>query len=306
MRVVVVGLGSAGRRHAETLRSLGHDVRACRREPGDDDFGSLDDALAWGPDAVVIATPTAAHVDALRWAVEHGIAAYVEKPLAARSAGLRDLLARAESERVTVAVGYNLRFHPAVEAVEQAVREGLVGSLLTAEASAGSYLPDWHPDEDYRLSYASRRELGGGVLLTLSHELDLVRALAGEIVEVVGLALRASALELDVDDAAGVVARHDSGALSTVRVDYLDRAYNRRSRWVGELGTIAWEWRGDVRLEPGGKVLWSDPGFDVSATYRAALDDFLDAVQHDRRPRVDGRDGLRIVEICEQVGEART
>src|SRR5207253_207666 len=131
--------------------------------------------------------------------------------------------------------------------------------------------------------------------------LDYVRWIGGEIVECRGLKAHVSELELDVDDVAVVVARHRDGALTTIRMDFLDRAYNRRSRWVGEEGTLAWQWRESVRLEPAGEVLWADADFDLDETYRAALRDFLGAAAGGRSVRCDGRDGLRVVELCSEV-----
>src|SRR5436190_8577076 len=107
MRIFVAGLGSIGRRHLENARSLGHEVKG----------GRLGDAEGWGAEALVVASPTSAHLDALRWATERGIHTYVEKPIAAASAGVADAIAAAERSSLTVAVGYNLRFHPALEAV---------------------------------------------------------------------------------------------------------------------------------------------------------------------------------------------
>jgi predicted dehydrogenase len=227
--------------------------------------------------------------------------AYVEKPLADSSADLGELLERAERDGVVVATGYNLRFHPALEAVRKAVRERRLGRLVSVRAEVGQYLPDWHPGEDFRASYAARADLGGGALLTLSHELDYVRWIVGEVVECEGRAARFSELVVDVDDVAEIVCRHESGTLASVHVDFLDRAYNRRSRWVGEEATIAWEWGGAVRVLPDERVLWEDPAYDVGATYLAALTDFLACVRSGARPRADGRDGLRVVELCEAI-----
>jgi predicted dehydrogenase len=299
----VVGLGSIGRRHAANLEALGRKVLAVRSRPGPGELGSIADAAAAGATALVIATPTSEHVEALRGALAAGLHAYVEKPLAHDSGGVEALLDEAEARGLVVATGYNLRFHPALEEVKAAIAAGRIGRLLSVRAEVGQYLPDWHPGEDYRRSYAARRDLGGGALLTLTHELDLVRWIAGEVVECNGRALRVSSLELDVDDVADIVCRHASGALSSVHADFLDRAYNRRSRWVGELGTIAWEWRGPVQLLPAGETLWreteTDPSIDM--TYVAALRDFLTAVENGGRPRCDGRDGLRTLELCEGV-----
>jgi predicted dehydrogenase len=293
LRIFVVGAGSIGRRHLANARALGHEVES----------GRLGGADAFGPDALVIASPTGAHAEGLEWAVEHGVHAYVEKPIASRSDGIAELLAAADRAGLTVAVGYNLRFHPAIAAIRDAVAGGRVGRLLSVRAEVGQYLPDWHPNDDYRRSYAARSELGGGALLTLSHELDYVRWIAGEVVEVHGLAKRVSTLELDVDDVVELVVWHAGGTLSSIHMDYLDRSYNRRSRWLGELGTVAWEWGGPVRLIPDEQTLWEDK-LPLDETYVAALQDFVDAVQSGGTPRCSGWDGLGTLAVCEAVRSA--
>ena len=291
MRIFVVGLGSIGRRHLSIARGLGHEAEG----------GRLTEAEPFAPEVVVIASPTSAHLEGLRWAVEHGAHAYVEKPLSASVDGVAETLAAARNAGLTVAVGYNLRFHPALEAIREAVRAGRIGRLLTARAEVGHYLPDWHLDVDYRTSYAARAELGGGALLTLSHELDYVRWIAGEVESTYGVFTRVSTLELDADDVAEVICRHEGGPVSSIHMDFLDRSYNRRCRWVGELGTIAWEWGGPVRVLPSGETLWEDELFDLEGTYAAALQDFVAASETETSPRCTGEDGLRTLELCEAL-----
>jgi predicted dehydrogenase len=305
MRLLVVGFGAAGRRYVDVARGLELDVAVARRRASGDEgvpaFTGLDEAERWQPDAVVVTTPTALHPDAVGWAVSRSIHAFVEKPLAARSDGLGKLLDDAERAGVTIAVGYNLRFHPALGAIAAAVRTGRIGRLLSVRAEVGQYLPDWQPEADYTQSYAAQRELGGGALLTLSHELDYVRWIAGEVVACTGDAAQVSSLDLDVDDVAELVCRHEGGAISSVHTDLVDRSYNRRTRWVGETGTITWSWRDPVRLLPDGTELWADEDFALSQTYAAALADFVRAVETGDPPRVTGRDALRLLEICDDV-----
>jgi predicted dehydrogenase len=291
VRVFVLGPGSVGRRHLANARALGHEAAG----------GRLGDAESFAPDAVVVASPTAAHLEGLRWAVRHGVHAYVEKPIAASSAGVDQALSAAEAAELTVAVGYNLRFHPAIETIRDAVADGRIGRLLSVRAEVGRYLPDWHPQEDYRRSYAARAELGGGALLTLSHELDYVRWIAGDVVEAVGRVAHVSSLELDVDDVAEAIFRHVDGALASVHVDFLDRGFNRRSRWVGAEGTLAWEWSGPVRLMPAGVTLLEADEGALDRTYRDALEDFLAAASGGAAPRCTGRDGLSTLLLCEAV-----
>jgi predicted dehydrogenase len=296
-RVAVLGLGSIGRRHLENLRLLGCEAVGYSRSGRGGALSSLDAVLEWAPDAVVVATPTSEHASGLAWAVERGLHAYVEKPIAADSEGVADVLAAAERESLTVAVGYNLRFHPALVAIRDAVRLGRLGRLLTVRAEVGQHLADWHPGEDFRTSYVARKELAGGAVLTLSHELDYVRWIAGEIVSIETTMLDESPLEVDVDVAAELVCRHASGTLSSVHVDLLDRSYNRRSRWVGEAATVEWRWGEPAVLLPGGEELWSDPAFDLAETYRDALRDFLACVASGEKPRTDGLDGLRVLAL---------
>src|SRR4051794_27049015 len=293
MRVFVVGLGSIGLRHLEILERLECEVAG----------GRLDEAERFAPGAVVAASPTAHHLEALEWAVAHGAHAYVEKPIAAATGGVRAALDGAEGAGLIVATGYNLRFHPALETIRSAVADGRIGTLLSVRAEVGHYLPKWQPGRDYAASYAARSELGGGALLTLSHELDFVRWIAGEVESSTGVAARVSDLDLDVDDVADVLLRHENGAVSSVHMDMLDRTYNRRSRWVGADGTITWEWKGDVVC--GDETLWHGDGFDLGETYEAALRDFLSAAAAGTAPRATGLDGLRVLEICETVTRAR-
>src|SRR5205807_1762719 len=87
MRIFVVGLGSIGRRHLANARKLGHDAEG----------GRLEEAAAFSPDALVVSSPTSVHLEALRWAVEHGVHAYVEKPIAGASDGVAETLDAAEA-----------------------------------------------------------------------------------------------------------------------------------------------------------------------------------------------------------------
>jgi predicted dehydrogenase len=287
LKVLVVGSGPAGRRHLRNALALGHEAALVGRAGQPTDrlaaelevpvFAGREDADGWRAEAVVAADPPAAHLATARWAVERGLPVLIEKPLAPGPEGVCELLDAATEEGLTVAVAYNLRFHPALVAIENAVSSGRIGRLLAVRAEVGSHLPDWHPEADYRVASAARRALGGGAALTLSHELDYVLWIAGEVVESSGFAVRVSDLELDTDDVAELVLRHASGTLSSVHVDLVDRTHRRASRWIGRNGTIEWSAGAPVTLsgdsEP--ETLWFEPGFDLSETYRSELESFL-------------------------------
>lgn len=310
-RVLIIGLGSIGRRHLSNLQKLDCEVSVCRRavetaeathrEFGIAAFASLADAASWKPNVVLIANPTSEHLNVAFWAVEHDCHVFIEKPLSHTLDAADAFLCMAEERQRCVAVGCNLRFHPAMEAIHAAVSEGRIGRLLIARAEVGQYLPDWHPAADYRQEYSACAELGGGALLTLIHDLDYVYWIAGDVKEVIGKRVHVSNLELDVEDVAEIICRHISGTLTSVHMDFLDRAYNRRSRWVGELGTIEWIWGGPVLfIQHGGhqEILWHDPTFDCNDTYVRELRDFFNSIETGRQPRTTGWEAKRVLEVA--------
>jgi predicted dehydrogenase len=317
-RILIAGLGSAGRRHLRNLRALGCDVAVLRRTARDAEattaehgvaaFHTPAAAVGWKPRRVVVSNVTSKHVATARWAIEHGYHVFIEKPIAHAASDVESLLQLADARRKCVAVGCNLRFHPALEAIRSNILDGRIGRLLTARAEVGSYLPDWHPEADYRTEYSARKALGGGALLTLIHELDYVLWIAGPVTEANGRRARVSSLEIDVDDVAEIICRHASGALTSIHMDFLDRAYNRRSRWVGERGTIEWRWGGPVELLlPDGRrdVLWENPLFDDNETYVRELSDFLSASTTGRAPRTSGWEALATLQTALVAAERR-
>ncbi|MEJ5224507.1 MAG: Gfo/Idh/MocA family oxidoreductase, partial [Anaerolineales bacterium] len=252
MKFLIAGLGSIGRRHFRNLRALGENdiilYRTRKSTLPDDElagfetFTDLNTALAQRPDAVFVANPTALHLDVALPAARAGIHLFLEKPVAGaldeRVAALRDAVARSGSR---VLVGFQFRFHPTLQKAADLLHSGALGQVLTARAHWGEYLPNWHPWEDYRQTYAARADLGGGVIATLTHPLDYLRWLLGEVSALWSFNGHISPLALDVEDAAEMGLRFASGALGSVHVNYVQRPPVHRLEIVGTHGTLRWD-----------------------------------------------------------------
>src|SRR5262249_40401662 len=141
---------------------------------------------------------TSLHVETALQCARRGMQLFLEKPIGHSFEGLDELRTLVRERRLTAFVAYPLRFHPAVEAfrarVAEAARPGHV------RCTVSSYLPRWRPGTDHRESYSARRELGGGVVLDLSHEFDLVEHVFGAISQPVGVAGRLSDVTVDAED----------------------------------------------------------------------------------------------------------
>ncbi len=251
MRILIVGLGAAGQRHARNLRELLGDsveLLAVRRIGGGEAlsdelrpsagvlpeealgirvFDDLERALEQRPDGVVIANPTSMHLATASAAMQAGCGLLIEKPLSHSWEGVPEFLNALASSGEPALVGFQLRFHPLLDRVRVLIQDATFGPVLSASHTYGEYLPDWHPYEDYRTSYAARRELGGGVLLTQIHDIDCLGWMLGWPLSVYSVGGRLSSLEVDVDDT--------SASLWSCMIDgrsvpvQLQQSYARRS-----------------------------------------------------------------------------
>jgi predicted dehydrogenase len=224
LSALVVGYGSIGQRHARVLEGLGQSVAiVSRRGSGDGRsvYTDLAGALAEKDfNYVVVADETARHVDSLKTlsAVHYCGSVLVEKPLFAWPAALPGhTFARS-------GVGYNLRFHPAI----QALRESLHGrSVQLASFYVGQWLPDWRPGRDGQSSYSASRAAGGGVLRDLSHELDLATWLFGSWRHVAALGGRLGSITIDADDGWGILLACEKCPVINIQLNSLDRVPRR-------------------------------------------------------------------------------
>jgi predicted dehydrogenase len=209
---------------------------------------------------VVIATPTFLHLQQAIEVASCGFDLFIEKPLSHTSTGISELLRLVEQRSVVSMVGCNMRFHPGPSKVRELLQLGKLGRIVSARIHAGSYLPGWRPNTDYRTNYAAQEETGGGCILDCIHEIDLARWYLGDVREVLCAAGHLSSLEIATEDVAALVCRHTSGALSEIHLDYVQRTYERGCQIAGENGSVFWDFREK-------QVRWYDAALDAWTVY---------------------------------------
>jgi predicted dehydrogenase len=309
MRVLMVGTGSIGRRHMASLRRLVPNVQFdVLREIGRsrdisglgevETVGSIDEGLSRQPQMMVIANPSSMHLQPLLAAIDNGVPFYAEKPLVSNLDDLAVLQSRVLRGCLPPnVVGCNLRFLPSLIEFKALIDEGRLGNLVRADFEAGQWLPDWRPSQDYRLGYSANSSQGGGVLLDLIHEVDAALWLLDDFEHVTGYATRASALEIDTDDCAGILMARAGGPIASVRVDYVSRKPVRRYTLVGDRGTATWDLRASTIVlddEAGSQeIQLPADAFDVSKTYISAMQELLAAIQSNRPSTQPLEEGLR-------------
>lgn len=252
------------------------------------------------PHAVFVCTPPVHHVPQALQAVRAGAHVFVEKPLSHTLEGIEELALEARQRAAVVQVGYNLRFHPGLQKLKELIETGQLGRVLWASVEAGQYLPDWRPWQDYRQSYTGQRGLGGGILLDGSHELDYITWLLGYPSEVMCMAGKVSALQVDVEDCADLLLRFASGAQAQVHLDFVQRGYTRSCKLVGELGTALWDFTSrEVRFFAGETNAWQSYPytFESNDMYISEVNDFFSCVVGGKNPLVNLEQAARVLKL---------
>jgi predicted dehydrogenase len=292
MRILVVGYGSIGARHSRIAASLGMQVACVSRNETcpHPRFESIADALhRFAPDRVLIANATAEHADAVAALLNAGFAGSVliEKPI------FDSLDVLPDTGPMRIYTAYNLRFHPLVQALRAHVADK---PLFCASFRAGQHLPQWRPAMDYRRSYSASKEMGGGVLRDLSHEIDLSLWLCGPAIRVAALGGHFSDLEIDSDDVYSTLSVHARCPVVSVGINYLDRKPQRIISLNGPDLSAALDLVGGT-LTVNGETTQIAAERDV--TYRAQLEAFACDDASTLATLAEGLDVVRFVDAAE-------
>src|SRR6516225_1651716 len=320
--ILIAGLGSIGRRHLANLHALGWSrirLLRTRKQHDVEPVGlpvdhELQTALSRKPVAVIVSNPTALHVPVALDAARAGSHLFIEKPLSDDLHGVADLESVIVDRELIALVGFQFRFNPGLRQIRAWLRAGAIGSVVSAQVHWGEYLPNAHPWEDYRAGYAARRELGGGVLLTLSHPFDYLRWLLGEIEHVSTLESRCDSLGLSIDTCVDVTARFANGASGHLHLNFVERPPSHHLTVIGTEGTGKWNDADSAAhrysvVSRRWETVPAPDGFERNWMFRDEMRHFLACLQGKEQPLctiADGRAALTMVLAAKQsIGEAR-
>jgi predicted dehydrogenase len=329
MKVLMIGLGGIGQRHVRNLSALLGDqlelmAYRTRRfstvltdrlqvEPGADleskyqirTFTDLDAALAEGPQVAFVCNPSSLHIPAAMKAANAGCHLFIEKPLSHNTEGIQQLISVVQQKGLVGYVGYQMRFHPCLRRVHDLLAQGAVGQVLSVQAEVGEYLPGWHTYEDYRQMYASRRDLGGGVILSQIHELDYLYWFFGLPRRIFALGGHLSSLEVDVEDVANILMSFKVGAMAIpvfLHQDYIQRPPSRNCCIIGDNGKIVVDFVGlTVRWYDGEGKLAEEAHIENFQRNQLFLDElfhFLACVRGEEKPLISLEDGFQSLRMA--------
>ena len=311
--ILVLGAGSIGERHIKILQKLGYqNIWVYRQrnfplrsvtENSIQTFGNLDQIETIQPKAAFICTPTSQHLEQALFCTKHKIHVLIEKPLSNKLTGFNDL--KYLSNNTHIQIAYMLRYHPFFESVKQDAETQNSGKLISMQSYWGEYLPDWHPWEDYRNSYAAKQEMGGGVSLTLSHDVDLLNWLSGSIVKNWHtMKNKNSSLLIDVESGSDISIAYENGVTGHCHLNFHEKIPRRWYRFVFENASIEIDYLKSelTTYSYKGMLLQSLPDFDRNELYELQTIDFFRQINEKLFPATSIKnleESKIIISICQ-------
>jgi predicted dehydrogenase len=310
--LAIIGLGSIGCRHLRLARKLRPEleitvVRSGQGEKAPEEsianhvIYSLDQAVASGIDAAVIATPAVVHLQQAKKLLQAGVHVLVEKPLSSSMSGVAELIKLSKRSNLVALLGYCLRYDLGARRFKSMLQNKKIGRVLHARVECSSYLPKWRANRDYRESVSAKSELGGGVLLELSHEFDYVHWFFGSLDNVTAVLHNSGTLGVSVEESSDLILNTKAGIPVSAHLDFNNHKIARSCTAQCTEGNLTWDavrklvsWKPADGLEQIERF-----HHEPDDIYILQLEHFFQCIKSDTKPIVSLEDGAAVLRVIE-------
>ena len=252
-KALVVGAGSIGKRQIDNFKKYFLidvvDVRKDRLKEVKDNFKINNTFTDYKKalykknlyDIVFITVPPHLHLDVAKRAVKFNSGIFIEKPLGMDVNGWFKVYKECKKKKLINYVAYCHRFVSYTNRLKKLLEKKIIGNIYCSHLKWSSYLPDWHPYENYKNFYMSKKHQGGGSLLDDSHGLDLIRYVLGEVKSVKSFVCNISELQMTSDDSYFSILKMKNNTVAQVSFDLFSRTPRIYLEITGSKGTIIWD-----------------------------------------------------------------
>ena len=318
-KILIVGLGSIGLRHLRIAREifpdskiaiLRHQERKEIPKEANEVFFALSDVMQFNPQIAIVCSPASIHVEISLVLVQAGVHVLIEKPISNTFEGLEELNHEAVKNNCVLMVGYNLRFLSSLNKFKDLIDDNSIGNLYSVRSEVGQYLPSWR-DKDYRKTVSAQKILGGGVLLELSHELDYLRWIFGDVEFVQAQLSKQSMLDVDVEDNVNILITFKHNKLvASLSLDFIRHDRVRLCHVIGEKGSLRWNGlNGQVDLFEANSVEWKNVykgETNLEHSYKEEWLHFIECINKKECPMISFQDGVEVLNIVDSIKDAST
>ncbi len=320
MEILVVGLGSMGRRRIRNLLKLGlknitgFDPRDDRRKESEKLYkiptvSTINEGLEKNPKCMIISTPPDLHYKYALIAIKHDVHFFTEVNLS--SVDVKKIISQLKKKSLVGLPSSTLLYHPLIKKLKSITKKQ-IGKTLTVYHHFGHYLPNWHPWEDYRDFYVSKKKTGAAREI-IPFELVWLTYLFSSVKSVYGSIHKVSNLKSDIDDLYQVIIEFSNGIQCMLVIDVISDPAFSETKIIGEKGVILCDHNeGSIKigksskwkkmLIQSGKVEKGYKGNTPSESlYVDEMKNFLSSVKNNKKPNYTFEDELRILEVLDAI-----
>jgi predicted dehydrogenase len=330
MNILLLGLGSIGQRHLRNIYKLNKKTNffAIRKKfftplltnknkaiNGNVEkkykiksFKNLDKFRKSGAkiDAAFICTPSKFHVDEAIWLIKNNINVFVEKPLGSSLKNINKLKKLIKSKpHLKCMMGYQLKFNPIILKLKDLIKSNTIGQIYNIFINHGEHINDFHPYEDYKNSYAARKELGGGVVLSQIHEIDYLLFLFEKYkVKIINTVTSyISDLKINVEDnliSNFLLKKAKKKTICTMYLNFFEKPKRREILLIGKKGKIECDLnKGKIKINKNNSVKEFAFKFDRNKIFIKQVKYFLTRVKSNKKieEKYNILNGIKSLEI---------
>ncbi len=314
-RIIISGFGSIAKKHIRILKKFWPSIEIAIFKQGEilysDEFlliskklSSYQECINWNPNYVIIASPCTFHLDQALFFAEKGIPTLVEKPIGSGDepkSSIEKLLS--VSQKVPIMIGYVFRHDECLEELQNILSKNNFGKIIEVESYCGSWLPDWRPNSNYKNSVSAQKHLGGGVLLELSHEIDLINYLFGPIKIKYASAQNTNLLDIDVEDIAHIHAASNACNFINLQLNFCTKPEERYLKIRFSNINITWHLNNQIikiKKMDGEETIFYKSEQNKDYKYKKQLEIFFKLTQNTVSNPCSVKDGFESLSlICE-------
>jgi predicted dehydrogenase len=245
---LIVGCGSIGQRHINNLLSLGQknikiydtDCALVKKISKKFNVEQLETLDFKNINCTLICTPPSTHLSIAKKALSESSHVFIEKPLSNSLKDINNILKIAKKNSLNIFVGYVFRFDYGLQKIEKLLTQNTFGKIISFDAYEGWYLPNWRAWQDHTKSYTGSKQLGGGIILDGSHELNYILWLVGEIKQIFSYFSSIPSLKVKAEGVAEILLVSKSNSIGRIHLDFINPKYNRHCEILCEKGSIRW------------------------------------------------------------------
>lgn len=325
MKILIVGLGSMGKRRARLLKAIDPSIQICgvdntefrRAEAaglGITSYSSIKEACEWeNYDAALVCTAPLSHGVIIKQLLQQGISVFTELNLV--NDGYEENMALAKEKGLTLFLSSTMLYRGETQYIAKKVKEfaGKVNYIY----HIGQYLPDWHPWENYRNFFVGNKRTGG-VREIFGIELPWLVDTFGDVTSIHVEKDKISQLEVDYEDSVFVTLRHASGAKGILAVDVVSPKAVRNLEVFGEGLHLFWEgnpkalycYNAETKEKTPVNTCHTyeqDSRYSDNIVENAYVDElcnFLAVLQGKEEPRYSFEKDLKVIQVMDSIEEA--